>query len=46
MLTEQGRISVSDTRFIVSENGVRRERAIEGQEDYQQLLREYFGIVM
>jgi len=46
MVTERGRISVSDTRFIVSEEGLRRERAVTGQQDYQQLLREHFGIVM
>lgn len=46
MLTEEGRISVSDTRFIVSQHGVRNERAVDGREDYQQLLREHFGIVI
>jgi len=46
MVTDNGRISVSDTRVIVSANGVRNECPVNGQEDYQQLLREHFGIVM
>ena len=46
LLTDNGRISVSDTRFIVSENGVRRERVVTGETDYAELLREHFGIVM
>jgi N-hydroxyarylamine O-acetyltransferase len=46
LLTTNGRVSVSDTRFIVSENGARRERAVNGEKDYAELLREHFGIVM
>jgi N-hydroxyarylamine O-acetyltransferase len=46
LLTPNGRISVSDTRFIVSENGARRERAVNDEKDYAELLRERFGIVM
>lgn len=46
MLTTNGRVSLSDTRFIVSENGVRHERAVTSQHDYEALLREHFGIVM
>jgi N-hydroxyarylamine O-acetyltransferase len=46
LLTPNGRVSLSDMRFIVSEDGVRRERLIVSQEDYAELLRENFGIVM
>jgi len=46
MVTDKGRISVSDTRFIVSADGVRNERPVNGLEDYRLLLREHFGIVM
>ncbi len=46
MLTASGRISVSDTRLIVTENGDRSEQPIASQEQYQRLLREHFGIVM
>jgi hypothetical protein len=46
MLTENGRISVSDTRFIVSADDARTERPVTSQHDYQELLREHFGIVM
>jgi N-hydroxyarylamine O-acetyltransferase len=46
LLTGAGRISVSDSRFIVSEDGARRERTITGAADYANLLREHFGIVM
>jgi N-hydroxyarylamine O-acetyltransferase len=46
LLTPNGRISVSDTRFIVSENGMRRDYPVNSQAEYEQLLREHFGIVL
>jgi len=46
LLTPNGRISVSDTRFIVSENGVRRDHPVASQSEYEQLLRSHFGIVL
>ena len=46
MLTPVGRISVSDTRFIVTENGVRTDYPVGSDEEYRALLREHFGIVM
>jgi len=45
-LTPRGRISLSDMRFIITENGVRRERVIENEEEYDEVLRQQFGIVM
>lgn len=46
MLTTNGRISVSDTRFIVTENGVRNDYPVRDDEEYRALLLEHFGIVM
>ena len=46
ILTPAGRISVSDTRFIVTENGVRTDSPVQSKAEYEQLLREHFGIVM
>lgn len=46
MLTPVGRISVSDNRFIVTENGVRTDYPVQNNAEYQRLLREHFGIVM
>jgi N-hydroxyarylamine O-acetyltransferase len=46
MLTPAGRISVSDTRFIVTENGGRNDYPVRSAEEYRALLLEHFGIVM
>ncbi len=45
-LTPRGRISLSDMRFIVTEDGVRTERGLENDKEYAELLRDRFGIVM
>ena len=45
-LTPTGRISVSDTRFIVSEKGVRHDYPVTSQVQYEELLREHFGIIL
>ena len=45
--TEEGRITLSDMRFITTnKNGNRQERTITSQEEYADVLREQFGIVM
>jgi N-hydroxyarylamine O-acetyltransferase len=44
--TPQGRISLSDMRFIVTENGLRTERSLESEKEYAEILRDQFGIVM
>ena len=46
VLTTNGRISVSDTRFIVTENGLRTDYPLQSSEEYRQLLSDNFGIVM
>ena len=45
-LMPMGRISLSDAQFIVSENGVRRERPVTSRENYAELLKEHFDIVI
>jgi N-hydroxyarylamine O-acetyltransferase len=45
--TPEGRISISDTRFIVTDaGGHRQERPVSSREEYATVLREQFGIVM
>jgi N-hydroxyarylamine O-acetyltransferase len=45
--TVEGRITLSEMRLITtSEKGERRERALTSQEEYAEVLREHFGIVM
>lgn len=45
-LTQRGRISLSDMRLIVTEDGVRNERPVKDEQEYAELLRNRFGIVM
>jgi N-hydroxyarylamine O-acetyltransferase len=44
--TPTGRITLSDMKLIVTENGNRQERILASQEEWQQLLHECFGIVI
>jgi N-hydroxyarylamine O-acetyltransferase len=45
--TEEGRITLSEMRFITtSQSGGRQERTLTSQEEYSEILREHFGIVM
>ncbi|PYS21492.1 MAG: hypothetical protein DMF72_17030 [Acidobacteria bacterium] len=46
MLTSNGRISVSDTHFIVSDNGARRDYPVTSQAENEELLRKHFGIFL
>jgi len=45
-LTPRGRISLSDMRFIITENGLRTERPVKDEQEYAKMLRDRFGIVM
>ena len=45
-LTHKGRITLSDMRFITTEGDARHERLLATQEEYADILREHFGIVM
>lgn len=44
--TEDGRITLSDMRFITTSGRLRNERTLTSQEEYDRILRERFGIVM
>ncbi len=45
--TEEGRITLSEMRLITtSQDGGRQERTLTGQEEYAEILREQFGIVI
>jgi N-hydroxyarylamine O-acetyltransferase len=45
--TPDGRLTLSEMRFIeTSEKGGRQERTLTSQEEYAEILREQFGIVM
>ncbi len=45
--TEQGRITLSEMRFITTFNNTeRQERTLASQEEYKAMLREHFGIVV
>jgi len=45
-LTPRGRISLSDMRLITTEDGERHEHTVATPEEYAELLRKHFGIVM
>lgn len=45
-LTPQGRISLSDMRLIVTADDTRSEHLVTSLNEYQELLRNQFGIVM
>jgi N-hydroxyarylamine O-acetyltransferase len=45
--TARGRVTLSGMRFIeTSPDGVRQERTLTGQDEFDAILREHFGIVM
>lgn len=46
LLTPRGRISLSEMRLITTEGGERREHTVATQEEYAEMLREHFGVVM
>lgn len=41
-----GRITLSDMRLIITQNGERQERILANQEEYAKALREYFGVLV
>lgn len=41
-----GRVSLSDLRLITTVQGKREERVVRSEEEYQEVLAEYFGIVL
>lgn len=44
LATPQGRITLSDRRLIITENGHRQERDLENEDDFLRHLQEHFGI--
>ena len=46
LATSDGRITLSDMRFIVTSDGVREERTLTDQEEYDEILLKQFGIKM
>ncbi len=46
LATPDGRITLSDMRLIITSNGSRQEREVEGEVEYHDILRERFGIVL
>ncbi|HJZ80848.1 MAG TPA: arylamine N-acetyltransferase, partial [Pyrinomonadaceae bacterium] len=45
-LTPRGRVSLSAMHLIVTEDGRRSERPVANQQEYSEILRDQFGIVM
>jgi N-hydroxyarylamine O-acetyltransferase len=46
LATPNGRITVSDLKFIESNNGTRRERVLGSEEEWKRVLRDKFGVVL
>lgn len=44
--TSTGRITLSDLRLIITENGIRQERILDSEQDWHATLQQYFGIVL
>jgi N-hydroxyarylamine O-acetyltransferase len=46
LATPNGRITLSDSRLIITSKGSKQEREVEGEAEYHDILREHFGIVL
>lgn len=44
--TEEGRVTLSDMRFVASHNGSRAERILQTDADYRYALYEHFGVAL
>jgi N-hydroxyarylamine O-acetyltransferase len=44
LATPAGRVTLSDMRLIITQNGEREEKMLASREEYAKALREYFGI--
>ena len=44
--TSDGRITVTDTKLVITRNGVREERPLAGREERDRILEEQFGILL
>jgi N-hydroxyarylamine O-acetyltransferase len=45
-VTDDGRITLTDMRFITTAGPERQERVLNDQAEYDRVLRDQFGIVM
>jgi N-hydroxyarylamine O-acetyltransferase len=45
-LTPDGRVTLSRLRLITTDGGVRHERELAGEQEYEAALSEHFGVVM
>ncbi len=46
LATPDGRITLSDMRFITTSGNERQERLLDSQDEYNTILRERFGVVL
>jgi N-hydroxyarylamine O-acetyltransferase len=46
MALPDGRLTLSDLRLIETRNGVRTERVLSGEDEWRQVLRDRFGVVL
>jgi N-hydroxyarylamine O-acetyltransferase len=46
LATPEGRITVSGQRLIITAEGKRTERELANEEEYQSVLRDYFGVTI
>lgn len=44
--TPDGRVSLEDGWLILTTNGIREKRPIANKDEYQELLKKYFGVVL
>lgn len=45
-VTDDGRITVTDMRFVITSGSERQERVLNDQAEYDRVLRDQFGVVM
>jgi N-hydroxyarylamine O-acetyltransferase len=46
MLTRNGRVTLTDTKFIVTKGSRRTERRVRGRKEFDERLRKWFGITL
>ena len=46
LATSNGRITLSDMKLIITENGNRQERMLASDDEWREVLRKHFGLVL
>jgi arylamine N-acetyltransferase len=46
MATPEGRVTLAERRLICTRKGVREERLLASEEEWQAALQEHFGVVL